>query len=245
MSASRKPRSGSGSLRPHCRSLQQRPSAVASLSRSSRPSRPGPGRAATHGVTRYRRGARRIPAIRPDAGRCPIRTSAPGGTWDSRRVGGAARTDPAFIPIQLKQAKHRPDIRLQPLCPNKSNPDGAGFRTHPAESVPLSPQPAATLLPPVRGRNNMDVPLHGFASAATGITQSVIATLPRRLRGILLRPDKDGYETDRSIWNGVVDRRPALIIQAAWRYQGDPHRHPGTQAWRAARRAWRRSQRCP
>ena len=33
------------------------------------------------------------------------------------------------------------------------------------------------------------------------------------MRGEILRPDDEGYDTARSVWNGMVDRRPALIVQ--------------------------------
>ena len=34
------------------------------------------------------------------------------------------------------------------------------------------------------------------------------------LRGSVFRPGDDGYEDARKIWNGLIDRRPALIVQA-------------------------------
>ena len=34
------------------------------------------------------------------------------------------------------------------------------------------------------------------------------------LRGELIGPDQAGYETARRVWNGNVDRRPALIARA-------------------------------
>ena len=34
------------------------------------------------------------------------------------------------------------------------------------------------------------------------------------LRGELIGPDQAGYETARRVWNGNVDRRPALIVRA-------------------------------
>jgi FAD/FMN-containing dehydrogenase len=34
-----------------------------------------------------------------------------------------------------------------------------------------------------------------------------------RLRGQLLRPGDDGYDDARSIWNGMIDKRPALIAR--------------------------------
>jgi FAD/FMN-containing dehydrogenase len=34
-----------------------------------------------------------------------------------------------------------------------------------------------------------------------------------RVRGAVLRPDDQGYNDARAIWNGLIDRRPALILQ--------------------------------
>ncbi len=35
------------------------------------------------------------------------------------------------------------------------------------------------------------------------------------LRGALLRPDNEGYDEARTVWNGMVDKHPALIVQCA------------------------------
>ena len=35
------------------------------------------------------------------------------------------------------------------------------------------------------------------------------------LRGNLLRPDDEGYDQARIVWNGMIDKRPALIVQCA------------------------------
>ncbi|HEX3453536.1 MAG TPA: FAD-binding oxidoreductase [Gaiellaceae bacterium] len=43
------------------------------------------------------------------------------------------------------------------------------------------------------------------AEALSGLTETV--------RGPVLRPDDPGYDEARSIWNGLIDRRPALIVQ--------------------------------
>ena len=37
--------------------------------------------------------------------------------------------------------------------------------------------------------------------------------LRARLRGPLLRPGDPGYDEARAIWNGMIDRRPALIAR--------------------------------
>ena len=39
--------------------------------------------------------------------------------------------------------------------------------------------------------------------------------LRERFRGALLAPGEEGYEEARRVWNGAVDRRPALIAQCA------------------------------
>ena len=41
------------------------------------------------------------------------------------------------------------------------------------------------------------------------------ARLRGRFRGALLRPGEEGYEEARRVWNGAIDRRPALIARAA------------------------------
>jgi len=42
-----------------------------------------------------------------------------------------------------------------------------------------------------------------------------VAAFGARLRGQLLRPDSTGYEAARKVWNGMVDKRPALIARCA------------------------------
>jgi FAD/FMN-containing dehydrogenase len=45
--------------------------------------------------------------------------------------------------------------------------------------------------------------------------ETTIRALDQSLRGCLIRPDQEGYETARLVWNGMIDRRPALIAQCA------------------------------
>lgn len=40
-------------------------------------------------------------------------------------------------------------------------------------------------------------------------------TLRARFRGALLRPGEEGYEEARRVWNGAIDRRPALVARCA------------------------------
>ena len=41
-----------------------------------------------------------------------------------------------------------------------------------------------------------------------------LPTLRTELRGEVLLPDDAAYDTVRSVWNGMIDRRPALIVRA-------------------------------
>jgi FAD/FMN-containing dehydrogenase len=45
------------------------------------------------------------------------------------------------------------------------------------------------------------------AQAVSGLRETV--------RGAVLTPDDPGYDEARSIWNGLIDRRPALIVQCS------------------------------
>jgi hypothetical protein len=47
------------------------------------------------------------------------------------------------------------------------------------------------------------------------IDSKAIAELRARFRGALLRPGEEGYEEARRVWNGAIDRRPALIARCA------------------------------
>ena len=49
------------------------------------------------------------------------------------------------------------------------------------------------------------------------MTDSVsIADLKNNFRGPLFTPSDDGYETGRRVWNGNIDRRPALIARCTY-----------------------------
>jgi len=45
-------------------------------------------------------------------------------------------------------------------------------------------------------------------------TTTDIEAFAKGLRGHLLRPGDDNYDEARKIWNGMIDKRPALIVQA-------------------------------
>jgi FAD/FMN-containing dehydrogenase len=47
------------------------------------------------------------------------------------------------------------------------------------------------------------------------LDDAVVEGLESGLRGGLIRPEDEGYEEARKLWNGMIDRRPALIVRAA------------------------------
>jgi FAD/FMN-containing dehydrogenase len=47
------------------------------------------------------------------------------------------------------------------------------------------------------------------------LDESLIDKFGARLRGALLRPSDAGYDAARKVWNGMVDKRPALIARCA------------------------------
>jgi len=49
----------------------------------------------------------------------------------------------------------------------------------------------------------------------TSLNKDVIEAFRSTLRGPLLLPDDPGYDQARSIWNAMIDRRPALIVRCA------------------------------
>jgi FAD/FMN-containing dehydrogenase len=56
-----------------------------------------------------------------------------------------------------------------------------------------------------------DVILATTAGGTTLVKESAIAEYTSRLRGQLLGPHDRGYDDARRVWNGLIDRRPALI----------------------------------
>jgi FAD/FMN-containing dehydrogenase len=56
-----------------------------------------------------------------------------------------------------------------------------------------------------------------MSTAMTDVTLDAEATeaFVQGLRGPTLRPGDEGYDDARKIWNGLIDRRPALIVQCS------------------------------
>src|SRR5688500_11213232 len=51
------------------------------------------------------------------------------------------------------------------------------------------------------------------AMEPTSIDTSLAAALNERIEGAVIAPGDDGYDAARAIWNGMIDRRPALIAR--------------------------------
>src|SRR5919199_1614054 len=47
------------------------------------------------------------------------------------------------------------------------------------------------------------------------LEEAVIQAFRATLRGELLRPSEDGYDGARKVFNGMIDKRPALIVRCA------------------------------
>ncbi|WP_222914363.1 FAD-binding oxidoreductase [Natrinema sp. SYSU A 869] len=54
-----------------------------------------------------------------------------------------------------------------------------------------------------------------MAVHAPPVDDNAVSDLQKQFRGTLLRPNDDGYDEARTIWNAMIDREPALIAQCA------------------------------
>jgi FAD/FMN-containing dehydrogenase len=61
------------------------------------------------------------------------------------------------------------------------------------------------------------VGVHGTTldGATTILSDALVDELRGTLRGRLIRPGDEAYEQGRRVWNGNIDRRPALIVRCA------------------------------
>ncbi|MBI2468068.1 MAG: FAD-binding oxidoreductase [Candidatus Rokubacteria bacterium] len=60
-----------------------------------------------------------------------------------------------------------------------------------------------------------DVRVTTTAGGETVLREGTVAAFKSRLRGELLRPGHTGYDDARKVWNGMIDKRPALIVRCA------------------------------
>src|ERR671928_582121 len=61
----------------------------------------------------------------------------------------------------------------------------------------------------------MGVSIRTSNGGDTVLDTQVIEQLTTNLRGRLLTADSQGYDEARTIWNAMIDRRPALIVRCA------------------------------
>jgi FAD/FMN-containing dehydrogenase len=47
------------------------------------------------------------------------------------------------------------------------------------------------------------------------VSESAVERLRAAVRGVILRPGDEGYDTTRRVWNAMIDRHPALIARCA------------------------------
>jgi FAD/FMN-containing dehydrogenase len=67
---------------------------------------------------------------------------------------------------------------------------------------------------PPRGREPpVTVSEPSLTITRAAIKDEAVAELRTSLRGLLLRPGDNGYETARHVWNGMIDKHPALIAR--------------------------------
>ena len=61
----------------------------------------------------------------------------------------------------------------------------------------------------------MELSIRTTGGADSVLDGSLVEEFGAKLRGELLRPGGGGYEEARRVWNGMIERRPALIVRAA------------------------------
>ncbi len=60
-----------------------------------------------------------------------------------------------------------------------------------------------------------DIEVATLSKARIVLGDSAVREFRARLRGKLLLPDYAGYDATRRVWNGLVDKHPALIVRCA------------------------------
>jgi FAD/FMN-containing dehydrogenase len=47
------------------------------------------------------------------------------------------------------------------------------------------------------------------------LEEAVVQEFAANLRGELIRPEDQGYDSTRAVFNGMIDKRPAMIVRCA------------------------------
>src|SRR5262245_980541 len=70
-----------------------------------------------------------------------------------------------------------------------------------------------TEVPTEVNMNMANVTARTLETSAKVISPDRIAALRGKLRGTVALPGEDGYDAARTIWNAMIDRRPALVVR--------------------------------
>src|SRR5262245_31705626 len=58
-----------------------------------------------------------------------------------------------------------------------------------------------------------DLTVRTLDASTKKIALSAVGDLRSKLRGMVALPADDGYDTARTIWNAMIDRRPAFVAR--------------------------------
>ena len=58
-----------------------------------------------------------------------------------------------------------------------------------------------------------DLAIRTLDGATKTMTATTLATLRGKLRGNAVLPGEEGYDSARTIWNAMIDRRPGLVVR--------------------------------
>src|SRR6266542_290843 len=81
--------------------------------------------------------------------------------------------------------------------------------------VPCASGRASGVTPAVLARQKPDVKQRGYVVETTSIGSSTFDRLAADFGGQLIRPDDPAFDEARTVFNGMIDRRPALIARPA------------------------------
>ena len=85
-----------------------------------------------------------------------------------------------------------------------------------ADPAPCTVQPrhdCFLIAPYCTAMTHSDIATHD--GQTTVLDEATLTGFRNRLHGTLLQPDDGDYDAARRVWNGMIDRRPALIAQCA------------------------------
>lgn len=58
-----------------------------------------------------------------------------------------------------------------------------------------------------------EIQFKGLNGASTALSHEILTTLQLQLRGSLCLADEAGYDEARTVWNAMIDRRPAAVVR--------------------------------